>query len=227
MENKFDWTNTAIYVAGKFRELTPDECKAIEDGMYSNMKAGKIMDAPLGEVLTCGDRQVPPEGFAGCAVLCYFSGQSNIAHQLIQHGIYGSKFVAGRDWRFPNVFNSLNPGFWSPLAWIGQYPYIMSAIYTSGQATPSIFKRFLAGLSYLLARPDKRRPQNELKRFLSAQVLYHNFPILRWCIKQYFGRLFWIWGNPSDMLTAYYGTSDHENVRAWENKGWRYSDERV
>lgn len=222
MIEKFDWTDTAIFVCAKFGNLSDADCDQIEDSMHANMKGGDVLLAPYGEVLKNGEIQVPPEGFAGFAMLAYFSSQANLAHQLFRHGQFGSMISIEIPIRIKNCFNSLLPGIFSFNSWMGRFPYILLAIQASGKIVPGKAIRVLTYLSYALSRPKKGRAEKEIKKWLASQILFLYFPKIKQAILNYYKRLDSIWGSPEDLLKAFYKDEKKEIVAAWKNKGWHF-----
>lgn len=228
MPEKFDWVETAIYASGKFNKLTDEECQKIEDGMYANSAYGQDDRSAIhGRVLTNENKQVPPEGYAGLAVLAYFSGQHFLAFDILLHGHMGVKSPYGENKVVRNVFNSINPGLFRIDGWMFPYPCIMAAISTAAQRKPNKIDRFLTCLQYLFSFPKSENVKPELKKWLSAQVLYYHYPEIRWCIKKYIARLAKAWDRPERMLSRYYNDPVHPVVLSWKGKGWIFVDKEV
>jgi hypothetical protein len=228
MPEKFDWVETAIYVSGKFDKLTDEECQKIEDDMYKNSTYGQDDESAIyGRVLCDEGKQVPPDGYAGLAVLSYFSGQHFLAFDILLHGHKGVQSPYSKNHIVKNVFNSTNPGLFRVDGWLSPYPCIMSAISTAAQRRPSKTERFLTCLQYLFSFPKSENVRSEFKKWLSAQVLYYHYPEIRWCIKKYIARLAKTWDRPERMLSRYYNDPVHPVVLSWKGKGWIFVDKEV
>lgn len=123
------------------------------------------------------------------------------------------KFFSPKGIRY--IYNEKNPGKWSLSAWVGRFPAVIaSLVYATGNK-PNLFNRLVWGLSLAIGTPDKNNHDSWIlpwTRVRTWENKYGKGLIERVCVKIWRKKFKQVWGNPGDLLEAYFQNPNHPNA---------------
>lgn len=189
---------------------------------------GLMMRAPQGK-----DDQEGPDDYVGCGLFSSYADDGELAKRILSYGDVRcitfdplaedaskrtlSKIVyytlrilnLGRGIRY--VYNNVDPGKFTLSSWLGRQPALIAHLKIAAGITPTLLER-LVWCAGLWVAPSKDN---------------HDAWILSWCrvrswrkrgILEKLSVWMWerkfkkIWGNPGDLLAAYFNNPNHPNA---------------